>query len=166
MEPVSISKFVFAGSFTTIVLLLLLQWYLFLASYSEQQKIFLLKKSGIPTGWSTIENFKQKFKAALKWKKYILLNIMIRFRKNNIWMQMLFLRNLIINSMYFFHLTRLTRLIHTSFLPSKWNLYPKIQFWSKNDGEKWSRKIYFEIPPCGKMVIFITEFVIKDTFMK
>ena len=25
-------------------------------------------------------------------------------------------------------LTRLTWLIHTSFLPSKWNLYPKIQF--------------------------------------
>ena len=37
-------------------------------------------------------------------------------------------------------------------------------FWPKNDGEKWSRKIYFEIPPCGKMVIFITEFVILDTF--
>ena len=30
-------------------------------------------------------------------------------------------------------------------------------FWPKNDGEKWSRKIYFEIPPCGKMIIFITE---------
>ena len=27
-------------------------------------------------------------------------------------------------------------------------------------------KIYFEIPPCGKMVIFITEFVILGTFMK
>ena len=27
-------------------------------------------------------------------------------------------------------LTRLTRLIHTTFLPSKWNLYPKIQFLS------------------------------------
>ena len=32
--------------------------------------------------------------------------------------------------------------------------------------EKWSRKIYFEIPPCGKIVIFITEFVILGTFMK
>ena len=29
-----------------------------------------------------------------------------------------------------------------------------------DDGEKWSRKIYFEIPPCWKMVIFITEFEI------
>ena len=29
-------------------------------------------------------------------------------------------------------------------------------FGLKNDGEKRSRKIYFEIPPCGKMVIFIT----------
>ena len=39
-------------------------------------------------------------------------------------------------------------------------------FWPKNDGEKWSKKIYFEIPPCGKIVIFITEFVILGTFMK
>ena len=42
----------------------------------------------------------------------------------------------------------------------------KYHFWPKNDGEKWSRKIYFEISPCGKMVIFITEFVILGTFMK
>ena len=37
---------------------------------------------------------------------------------------------------------------------------PKITIliWPKNDGEKWFRKIYFEIPPCGKMVIFVTEF--------
>ena len=27
-------------------------------------------------------------------------------------------------------------------------------------------KKYFEIPPCGKIVIFITEFVILGTFMK
>ena len=33
-------------------------------------------------------------------------------------------------------------------------------FWSKNDGEKGSRNNYFEISPCGKMVIFVTEFVI------
>ena len=42
----------------------------------------------------------------------------------------------------------------------------KYNFWPINDGEKWSRKIYFEIPPCGKMVIFITEFVILGNFMK
>ena len=42
----------------------------------------------------------------------------------------------------------------------------KMESVSKNDGEKWSRKIYFEIPPCGKMVMFFTEFVILDTFMK
>ena len=30
----------------------------------------------------------------------------------------------------------------------------------KKVGEKWSRKNYFEIPPCGKMVIFVTEFEI------
>ena len=35
-----------------------------------------------------------------------------------------------------------------------------------NYGEKLSRKIHFEIPPCGKIVIFITEFVILGTFMK
>ena len=39
-------------------------------------------------------------------------------------------------------------------------------FYPKNDGEKWSRKIYFEITPCGKMVIFITQFVILGTFIK
>ena len=36
----------------------------------------------------------------------------------------------------------------------------------KNDGKKWFRKIYFENPPYGKIVIFITEFVILGTFMK
>ena len=33
-------------------------------------------------------------------------------------------------------------------------------FWPKNEGENWSRKICFEIPPCGKLVIFVTEFLI------
>ena len=32
--------------------------------------------------------------------------------------------------------------------------------------KNWSRKIYFEIPSRGKIVIFITEFVIWGTFMK
>ena len=32
--------------------------------------------------------------------------------------------------------------------------------WPKNDGEKWSRKNIFEIPPCDHLVIFITEFVL------
>ena len=40
--------------------------------------------------------------------------------------------------------------------PSKWNICD----WLKNDGENWSRKIYFEIPPCWKMVNFVSEFVI------
>ena len=39
-------------------------------------------------------------------------------------------------------------------------------FLPKNDGEKWPRKNYFEIPQCGKIVIFIIEFVILGTFMK
>ena len=42
--------------------------------------------------------------------------------------------------------------------PSKWNICQKK--WLKNYGEKWSRKIYFEIPPCGKLVNFVTELVI------
>jgi hypothetical protein len=33
-------------------------------------------------------------------------------------------------------------------------------FWPKNDGEKWSRKNIFEIPPCAHHVIFITEYVL------
>ena len=28
--------------------------------------------------------------------------------------------------------------------------YVSIYFWPKNDGEKWSRKNIFEIPPCAK----------------
>jgi len=43
--------------------------------------------------------------------------------------------------------------------PSKWNICQK-KDWLKNDGEQWSREIYFEIPPCWKMVNFVTEFVI------
>jgi len=42
----------------------------------------------------------------------------------------------------------------------------KYHCWPKNDVEKWSTQIHFEIPPCGKMVIFITEFVILGAFMK
>ena len=38
-----------------------------------------------------------------------------------------------------------TWVIHTLFLPTKSNLYPKYYFWSKNDGENWSRKLYFEM---------------------
>jgi hypothetical protein len=47
-------------------------------------------------------------------------------------------------------LTRNTPLIHTLFTYSKWNMYPKLMIWAKNDGKKWSRKNIFEIPPCAK----------------
>ena len=50
------------------------------------------------------------------------------------------------------------------FYPQNGICNQKYNFWPKNYGEKWSRKIYFEIPPCGSN--FITEFVILDTFMK
>ena len=43
------------------------------------------------------------------------------------------------------------------------NMY---NFWPKNDGKKRSRNICFEIPPCEKVVIFITEFVILSPYMK
>ena len=33
-------------------------------------------------------------------------------------------------------------------------------FWPKNDGEKWSRKNIFEIPPCSHHIIFIAEFLL------
>ena len=39
----------------------------------------------------------------------------------------------------------------------------KYNLWPKYDGEKWSRKNYLEVPTCGKMVMFIAEFVILDT---
>ena len=35
-----------------------------------------------------------------------------------------------------------------------------LSFLPKNDGEKWSRKNNFEIPPCAHNVIFITEFIL------
>ena len=46
------------------------------------------------------------------------------------------------------------------FYPQNGICNQKYNFWSKNDGEKWSRKNHFEIPPCGKTVIFVTEFEI------
>jgi hypothetical protein len=33
---------------------------------------------------------------------------------------------------------------------SKWNMYLKLIYWPKYDGEKWSRKNIFEIPPCAR----------------
>ena len=35
-----------------------------------------------------------------------------------------------------------------------------ITFCPKIDGEKWCRKNYFKITPCGKMIIVVTEFLI------
>ena len=48
--------------------------------------------------------------------------------------------------------------INTSYLTDSYIVFTlkmesvskKYNFWPKNDGEKWSRKIYFEIPPCRK----------------
>ena len=48
----------------------------------------------------------------------------------------------------------------------KMESHQKYHFWPKNEGEKWSGKIYFEIPLRGKIIIFTTEFVILGTFMK
>ena len=61
-------------------------------------------------------------------------------------------------------LTRYSPVIH--FYPQSGICVQKYNFWPKNDVEKWSRKSYFEIPPCEKTVIFITEFVILGPFMK
>ena len=52
------------------------------------------------------------------------------------------------------------------FYPQNGICNQKYHFWPKNDGEKWFRKIYFEIPPCGRIVISFTELVIFSTFMK
>ena len=40
------------------------------------------------------------------------------------------------------------------FYPQNGICAQKYPFGPKNDGEKWARKNYFEIPPYGKMVIF------------
>ena len=50
--------------------------------------------------------------------------------------------------------------IRPSFVPSKWNLYLKAQFLSKNDGEKWSRKKTFEIHPYGKLFSLLRKIVV------
>ena len=65
-------------------------------------------------------------------------------------------------------------LLNTSYLTDSYIIFTlqngiciqKYHFWPKNDGEKWSGKNYFKIPPCGKLVIFITQLVILGTFMK
>ena len=54
--------------------------------------------------------------------------------------------------------------IQPLFTRSKWNMgeilafLVTLNFWPKNDDEKWSRKNIFEIPPCAHHVIFITAF--------
>ena len=60
-------------------------------------------------------------------------------------------------------------IINTSYLTDSYIGFTlKMESVSKNTifGLKMMVKNYFEIPPCGKMIIFITEFVILDTFMK
>ena len=52
------------------------------------------------------------------------------------------------------------------FYPQSGICVQKYIFWPKNDGEKWSKKNYFEIPPSGKIIIFVTEFVILGPLMK
>ena len=43
---------------------------------------------------------------------------------------------------------------------------PKITIFGLKIMVKSGLDLVFEIPPCGKIVIFITEFVILGTFMK
>ena len=50
--------------------------------------------------------------------------------------------------------------LNIGLLGQNWICDKKYYFWPKNDGEKWSRKNIFEIPPYAHYVIFITEFVL------
>ena len=54
-------------------------------------------------------------------------------------------------------LKTLKHVIHC-FYPQNGICIQKYHFWPKYDDEKWSSKIYFEIPSCGKIVVFITDF--------
>ena len=61
---------------------------------------------------------------------------------------------------YFFHylwlvLTHNTWVIHTPFLPSKSNLYPKYYFWPKNDGENWSRNFILKSLHAGRWLCLL-----------
>ena len=55
------------------------------------------------------------------------------------------------------------------FYPQNGICLQKYNFWPNNDGEKWSRKNIFEIPPCGRLLSLtskvpkITNSVIKIT---
>ena len=42
------------------------------------------------------------------------------------------------------------------FYPQNGIFIQKCNFWPKNDGEKWSRKNIFEIPPCGRLLPLIS----------
>ena len=57
-------------------------------------------------------------------------------------------------------LTRLTWLIQTLFLPANWNLYKIFALTGELGQVHMAKKNISDFPPCGKMVIFVTEFVI------
>ena len=58
-----------------------------------------------------------------------------------------------------------TPLIHTLFKYSKWNMYLKLIFLVKYDGEKLSRKNIYEIPPCAKPFSEIIFYFIERRFL-
>ena len=58
-----------------------------------------------------------------------------------------------------FCLTRLTWLIHILFLPSNWNLDKNFALTGEL-GQAHMAKNISDFPPCGKIVIVVTEFVI------
>ena len=53
-----------------------------------------------------------------------------------------------------------SRALNTSYLTDSYigftlkmeSVFKKLHFWPKNDGEKWSRKNIFEIPPCERLL--------------
>ena len=57
-------------------------------------------------------------------------------------------------------LTRLTWLIHKLFLPSNLNLDKIFDLTDELGWVNMEKKIISDFPPCGKTVIFVTEFVV------
>ena len=64
-----------------------------------------------------------------------------------------------------YYLTPNTPLIQLWCAWSKWNMDLKKYFHPKNDDEKWSRKNYFEIPPCAKPFLENVFYFIERGFL-
>ena len=72
----------------------------------------------------------------------------------------MYLLEKIMNASSLASLTCLTLMVHTSFLPSNWNLDKIFALTGELDQVHMAKKNISNFPPCQKMAIFVTEYVI------